>query len=116
LREIARQFRAFNLELETIDVRVAEIKEVDTTLIPVPSSTVAQVSVPFESLNFILTECITASGPMRGFIIRNLARELLKYIQTYAEEYHLFQNLRVYFDIGRWIERLSTGNHDEQTE
>ncbi|OQE48142.1 hypothetical protein PENNAL_c0578G02731, partial [Penicillium nalgiovense] len=40
LREIAKEFRAFNLGLETIDVWVAEIKEVDETLIPVPPSTV----------------------------------------------------------------------------
>ncbi|CRL30860.1 unnamed protein product [Penicillium camemberti] len=74
----------------------------------------AQVIAPFESLNLILTECLTASGPMRGFIIRDQALKLLKYIQTYTEEYNLFQNPRVYFEIGRWMERLSPGNHDEQ--
>ena len=116
LREIARSFRALNLELETIDGWISEIKGADATLIPVPSSTVAQVIVPFESLSLILTECLTASGPMRGFVIRDQALELLKYIHTYADEYHLFQNTRVYFDIGRWIERLHPGNHDEQGE
>ncbi|KAJ6118350.1 hypothetical protein N7471_013817 [Penicillium samsonianum] len=116
LREIARSFRVLNLELETIDGWISEIKGADATLIPVLSSTVAQAIVPFENLNLILTECFTASGPMRGFLIRDQALELLKYIQTYAEEYHLFQNKRVYFDIGRWIERLSPGNHDEQGE
>ncbi|KAJ5253764.1 hypothetical protein N7524_010944 [Penicillium chrysogenum] len=75
LREIAKEFRAFNLGLETIDDWVAEIKEVDETLIPVPSSTAVQVLVPFEKLNFILTKCITASGPMRDFIIRDQALE-----------------------------------------
>ncbi|CAG8380609.1 unnamed protein product [Penicillium salamii] len=116
LREIARSFRALNLELETIDGWISEIKGADATLIPVPSSTVAQVIVPFESLSLILTECLTASGPMRGFVIRDQALELLRYIHTYAEEYHLFQNKWVYFDIGRWLERLSPGNHDEQGE
>ncbi|CAG7938547.1 unnamed protein product [Penicillium salamii] len=116
LREIARSFRALNLELETIDGWISEIKGADATLIPVPSSTLAQIIVPFESLNLILTEYLTASGPMRGFLISDQALELLKYIQTYAEEYHLFQNTRVYFEIGRWIERLSPGNHDEQGE
>ncbi|CAG8877158.1 unnamed protein product [Penicillium salamii] len=116
LREIARSFRALNLELETIDGWISEIKGADATLIPVPSSTVAQIIVPFESLSLILTECLTASGPMRGFVVRDQALELLKYIHTYAEEYHLFQNKRVYFDIGRWLERLSPGNHDEQGE
>jgi hypothetical protein len=109
LREIARTFRALNLELETIDGWISEIRGADATLIPVPSSTMAQVIVPFESLNHILTECLTASGPRRGFIIRDQALELLRYIHRYAEEYHLFLNLRVYLDIGRWIERLSSG-------
>ncbi|KAJ5040684.1 hypothetical protein NUH16_003164 [Penicillium rubens] len=114
LREIAKEFRAFNLGLETIDDWVAEIKEVDETLIPVPSSTaVLQVHVPFEKLSFILTKCITASGRMRDFIVRDQALELLKYIQTYAEEYHLFKNLRVHLDIGRYIERLSQGKDNE---
>ncbi|CAG8238964.1 unnamed protein product [Penicillium nalgiovense] len=113
LREISKEFRAFNLEHETFDGWVAEIKEVDETLIPVPSSTVVQVFVPFEKLNFILTKCITASGPMRDFIVRDEALELLKYIQTYAEEYHLFKNPRVHLDIGRYIERLSQGKVDE---
>jgi hypothetical protein len=107
LREIARNFRAFNLELQTIDAWIPEITSSDATLITVPSSTAVQILVPFESLNLILVECLTASGPTRGFIIRDQALELLKYIQTYAEEYHLFQNPRVYLDIGRWIERLS---------
>ncbi|KAJ5040822.1 hypothetical protein NUH16_010025 [Penicillium rubens] len=109
LREIAKKFRAFNLGLETIDDWVAEIKEVDETLIPVPSSSAVQLLVPFEKLNFILTKCITASGPMRDFIVRDQALELLKYIQTYAEEYHLFKNLRVHLD----IERLSQGKDNE---
>ncbi|CAG8074900.1 unnamed protein product [Penicillium salamii] len=116
LREIARSFRALNLELETIDGWISEIQRADATLISVSSSTVAQVIVPFESLNRILMECFTASGPMRGLLIRDQALELLRYIHTYAEEYHLFQNKRVYFDIGRWIERLHPGNHDEQGE
>lgn len=111
LREIAKEFRAFNLGLETIDDWVAEIKEVDETLIPVPSS--STVHVPFEKLNFILTKCITASGRMRDFIVRDQALELLKYIQTYAEEYHLFKNLRVHLDIGRYIERLNQGKDIE---
>ncbi|OQE41549.1 hypothetical protein PENNAL_c0724G05174, partial [Penicillium nalgiovense] len=98
LREIAKKFRAFNLGLETIDDWVAEIKEVDETLIPVPSSSTVQLLVPFEKLNFILTKCITASGPMRDFIVRDQALELLKYIQTYAEEYHLFKNQRAHLD------------------
>ena len=116
LREIARSFCALNLELETIDGWISEIQRADATLISVSSSTVAQVIIPFESLNRILMECFTASGPMRGFLIRDQALELLKYIHKYAEEYHLFQNKRVYFDIGRWLERLSPGNHDEQGE
>ena len=74
---IARSFRALNLELETIDGWISEIKGADATLFPVPSSTVAQVIVPFESLSLILTECLTASGPMRGFVIRDQALELL---------------------------------------
>ncbi|CAG8034323.1 unnamed protein product [Penicillium nalgiovense] len=113
LREIAKEFRAFNLGLETIDVWVAEIKEVDETLIPVPPSTVVQVYVPFEKLNFILTKCIIASGPTRDCIVRDQALELLKYIQTYGEEYHLFRNLRVHLDIGRYIERLNYGKDNE---
>jgi hypothetical protein len=116
LREVARQFRAFNLELETIDAWVAEIKEVDATMIPVHSSTAVQVIVPFENLNCILVKCIIASDPMRGFIIRDQALELLKYIQTYAEEYHLFSNPRVHLDIGRYIERLTPGKDDGQGE
>ncbi|CAG8186643.1 unnamed protein product, partial [Penicillium nalgiovense] len=113
LREIAKKFRAFNLGLETIDDWVAEIKEVDETLIPVPSSSTVQLLVPFEKLNFILTKCITASGPMRDFIVRDQALELLKYIQTYAEEYHLFKNQRAHLDIGRYIERLNQGKDIE---
>jgi hypothetical protein len=113
LREIAKKFRAFNLGLETIDDWVAEIKEVDETLIPVPSGSAVQSLVPFEKLNFILTKCITASGPMRDFIVRDQALELLKYIQTYAEEYHLFKNQRVHLDIGRYIERLNQGKYNE---
>ncbi|CAG8205723.1 unnamed protein product [Penicillium salamii] len=116
LREIARSFRELNLELETIDGWITEIKGADTTLIPVSSSTVAQVIVPFQSLSLILTECLTGSGPMRGFVIKNQALELLEYIHTYAGEYHLFQNKRVYLEIGRWIERLHPGSHDEQGE
>lgn len=116
LREIARSSRALNLELEMIDGWISEIKGADAVLIPVPSSTVAQVIVPFESLNLILMECLTASGPMRGFSIRDQVLELLKYIQTYTEEYHLFQDSLVYFEFGRWMERLSPGNHDEQGE
>jgi hypothetical protein len=104
------------LELETIDAWMAQIKEVDATMISVPSSTAVQEFVPFENLNSILTECITASGPVRNFIIRNQALELLKYIQTYAEEYHLFKNLRVHLDIGRYIERLNQGKADDQGE
>ncbi|KAJ6163897.1 hypothetical protein N7497_003876 [Penicillium chrysogenum] len=113
LREIAKKFRAFNLGLETIDDWVAEIKEVDETLIPVPSGSAVQSLVPFEKLNFILTKCITASGPMRDFIVRDQALELLKYIQTYAEEYHLFKNQRAHLDIGRYIERLNQGKDIE---
>ncbi|CAG8154815.1 unnamed protein product [Penicillium nalgiovense] len=109
LREIARQFRAFNLELETIDAWMAEIKEVDATMIPVPSNTAVEVFLPFEKLISILTECITASGPVRDFIIRDQALELLKYIQSYAEKHLLFKNPRVHLDIGRGIERLSPG-------
>jgi hypothetical protein len=74
---------------------------------PVSSSTAVQILVPFESLNLILMECLTASGPTRGLIIRNQAFELLKNVDTYAEMYQLSQNPRAYFDIGRWIERLS---------
>jgi hypothetical protein len=50
---------------------------------------------------------------VRELIIRGQALELLKYIQTYAEEYHLFKNLRVHLDIGRYIERLNQGKDDE---
>ncbi|CAG7927816.1 unnamed protein product [Penicillium olsonii] len=114
LLEIARSFRALNLEIETIDGWISDITAADATRISISSSTVNHVIIPFESLNLILTECLTASGPRRGFIIRDQALELLRYIQTYADEYHLFQNPRVYFDIGRWIERLSPGNNDEQ--
>jgi hypothetical protein len=116
LREIARNFRTFNLELQTIDGWITEIKGADARLIPIPSSTAVQILVPFESLNLILMECLIASGPMRGFIIRDQALELLKYIHTHAKEYHLLPNPRVYFDIGRWIERLSQASHDEQDE
>jgi hypothetical protein len=116
LRHIARTFRAFKLELETIDGWISELEGFDATLIRVPPSTMAHVIVSFESLTRILTECFTASGPDRGFIIRDQALNLLKYIQAHGEEYHLFQNPWVYFDIGRWIERLSPGDHDEQRE
>jgi hypothetical protein len=107
-------YRAFNLDSEIIDGWVAEIEGVDAKAIPIASSMAVQMFVPFERLNSILTECVTATGPMRSFTIRDQALELLKYIQTYAEGYHLFQNPRVYFEIGRWMERLSPGNHDEQ--
>ncbi|KAI1829253.1 hypothetical protein DTO027I6_9981 [Penicillium roqueforti] len=59
LREIAKEFRAFNLGLETIDVWVAEIKEVDETLIPVPPSTVVQLQDPRETV---------LSGPGPGVV------------------------------------------------
>jgi hypothetical protein len=116
LREIARQFGTFNLELEKIDVWMAEIKEIDATTIPVPSSTAVREFVPFEPLYSISTRCNTASGPVQSFIIRDQALELLKYIQTYAEKYHLFKNLRVHLDIGRYMERLNQGKADEQGE
>jgi hypothetical protein len=51
---------------------MAEIKEVDATMIPVPSSTAVQVSLPFKDLNSILTECITASVPVRVYIPTNV--------------------------------------------
>jgi hypothetical protein len=99
LREIAKDLRALNLEFQTIDGWIIEIKGADATLIPVPSSTAVQILVPFESLNLILMECLTASGPMQGFIIKDQALELLKYIYTYAKEYDLFQNPRVYLTL-----------------
>lgn len=114
LRQIASEFRAINPELATIDSWIAEIERIDATTIPVASNTVVQVLAPFDSLNSIFTECITASGPMRGSIIRDQALNLLYYVQTYADKYHLVQNPRVYFDIGRWIERLSSATLDEQ--
>ncbi|KAJ6118355.1 hypothetical protein N7471_013822 [Penicillium samsonianum] len=107
LRKIAMDYRAFNLDSEIIDGWVAEIEGVDAKTIPIASSMTVQMFVPFERLNSILTECITATGPMRSFTIRDQALELLKYILTYAEEYYLVQSSQVYFDIGRWIERLN---------
>jgi hypothetical protein len=61
-------------------------------------------------LTSILTECITATGPMRNFTIRDQAIEFLKYILTYAEKYYLVQGSQVYLDIGRWMERLTNTN------
>lgn len=100
-------YRAFNLDSEIIDGWVAEIEGVDTKTIPIASSMTVQMFVPFERLNSILTECITATGPMRSFTIRDQALELLEYILTHAEKYYLVQSAQVYFDIGRWIERLN---------
>ena len=80
------------------------------------SNCAIQALAPFESLSFILSECITASGPMRDHTIRDQAVQLLNYIHTYAEEYHLFQNRRLYLDIGRWIERLSSDTLNEQAK
>lgn len=95
---------------------MTEIKGADVTLIPMVSNSAIQALAPFKSLNFILMKCITASGPERGFIIRDQALDLLNYIQTYAEAYHLFQNPKVYFDIGRWMERLSSVTLNEQVK
>ena len=116
LGEIATEFRTFNLEIQTIDQWTTEIQRADATLIPMVSNSAIQVLAPFESLNFILTKCITASGPMRDHTIRDQAVQLLNYIHTYAEEYHLFENRRLYFDIGRWIERLSSDTLNEQVK
>lgn len=116
LREISREFREFNLKLETINGWVAEIEGVDATLIPVGLSPALLVLASFETLNQILTECVMASGPTRGLIIRSQALELLEFIQTYGEKCHLFQNVRVYLEIGRWMERLSHGKHDEHVK
>lgn len=113
---IAGEFRSYNLEIEVIDKWTVEITGVDATLIPIVSNSVLQLLAPFESLNVILTKCITAPGPMRDHIIRDQALELLNYIQIYAEEYHLFQNRRLYLDVGRWIERLSSDTLNEQVK
>ncbi|KAI3286514.1 hypothetical protein DTO002I6_8185 [Penicillium roqueforti] len=99
LRQIASEFPAINLELETLESWMVEIEGVDATITPIASNTTVQVLAPFESLNSIFTKCITASGPMRGSIIRDQALDLLYYVQTYADKYHLVQNPRVYFDI-----------------
>lgn len=107
LREIARELHEFNLELETIDRWRAEIERVSASLVPTAPNNALLVLAPFEQLNHILTQCLTASGPMRRVILQNQALELLKYIQIHAEEYKLIQNGWVYFDIGRWMERLS---------
>ena len=116
LRDTAKEYRELNLELGTIDCWTAEIEGVDATQIDVSSNPALSELAPFEILNQILTESIAASGPMRVLIFRNQALELLIYIQTYAEKYHLIQNPRVYVDIGRWMERLRQGKHDEQVK
>lgn len=116
LREIASELCTFNLKVETLDKWTTEIKGSDARPIPIVSSSALQALAPFESLNLILTECITASGPLRDQTIRDQAVELLNYIQTYAEEYHLFQNRRFYLDIGRWIERLSPDTLNQQAK
>ena len=113
---ITREFHSYNLEIETIDKWTVEITGVDATLIPIVSNSALQLLAPFESLNGILTNCVTASGPMRDRIIRDQAVELLNYIQIYAEEYHLFRNRRLYLDIGRWIERISSDTFNEQVK
>lgn len=106
LRKIAMDHHALNLVPEILDGWVADIEGVDAKNIPIASSMAAQMSVPFERFT-ILTKCITATGPMQQLTIRHQATELLKYILTYAEEYYLVQSSQVYFDIGRWIERLN---------
>ena len=111
LREISKEFCELNLEVEIINGWVAEIEGFDATLIPVGLNPALLVLVPFETLNQILAECVMASGPTRGLILRSQALELLKFIQTYAEKYHLFQNSWIYLDIGRWMEILSRGKH-----
>lgn len=110
LGKIAMDYRAFNLDSEIIDGWVAEIEGVDAKTIPITISMTAQIFGPFARLTSILTECITATGPMQIVTIRDQTLELLKYILTYAEEYYLVQSAQVYFDIGRWIERLTQVN------
>jgi hypothetical protein len=113
LRKIAMDHHALNLVPEIIDGWVAEIEGVDARNIPIASSMATQMFVPFERLTSILTECITATGPMRNFTIRDQAIELLKYILTYAEKYYLVQGSQVYLDIGRWIEKTHQYKHEE---
>ena len=116
LREISRELCEFNLKLEIINGWVAEIERVDATLIPVGLSPVLLVLVSFKTLNHILTECVMASGSTRGSIIRSQALELLEFIQTYGERCRLFQDFKVYLEIGKWMERLRRGEHDEHVE
>jgi hypothetical protein len=110
LRKIIIDHDVFNLNAETIEGWMAEIEGVDAITIPIASSTAAKVLAPFERLNSILTKCITASGPMRSFNIRDQALELLKYILTYAEEYYLAQSSQIYLDIGSWVEKITQTN------
>ncbi|KAJ5471493.1 hypothetical protein N7530_008850 [Penicillium desertorum] len=112
LRKIIMDRDVFNLNFETIEGWMAEIEGVDAVTILIASSTAAKVLAPFERLDSILTECITASGPMRSLTIRDQALELLKYILAYAEEYYLVQSSHVYLDIGRWIERITQTNEE----
>ncbi|CAG8158577.1 unnamed protein product, partial [Penicillium nalgiovense] len=78
LRKIIMDHDVFNLKFETIEGWMEEIEGVDATAIPIASSVAAQVLAPFKRLDSILTQCITASGPMRSFIIREQTLELLK--------------------------------------
>lgn len=111
LRDTAKEYRKLNLELGTIDCCwTAEIESVDAAQIDVSSNPALSELAPFKILNQILTESIIASGPMRVLIFRKQALDLLIYIQSYAEKYHLIQSPRVYVDIGRWMERLRQGN------
>jgi hypothetical protein len=112
LHKIAEAFPAFNLELEMVDSWIAEIDRVDAIMIPVSSSITIEVLASFESLNTILMEYMTASGSS----MRVQALKLLEYLLTNAERYNLFQNPRVYFNIGRWVERLSLCKDNEQGE
>lgn len=116
LREISKTFCELNLELETVDSWEAEIEGVDATLIPFTLHPALPVLVSSQGLNHILMKCVMASGPTRGSILQVQALELLKFILKYAEKYHLVQNARVYTEIGRWMERLSHRNHDEQVK
>lgn len=96
LREIVKDLGEFNLEVETINSWMTETEGVDTKQIPVESRTPLQVFISLVNLNHIFTECLTASGPERGSLLKDQALELLFYIQNYGEKCHLIKNPQIF--------------------